>query len=84
LGPNSLGDILSLEFDILGIWKNVVQLEVLYIDASCSGYWSGDHIVDKALHGDEICRASGLVPWEVNQVASYSTSDLTGSALWSL
>jgi hypothetical protein len=55
LDPNGLWNVLPHESDVLGIGKNVVQVEVFDIIASYSGSRSGGHTVDEALDGDEIC-----------------------------
>ena len=50
--PDGSGDGLCQEAHILGIGEGVVQIEVLNVNASCSGSWGGDDIVDEAFDRD--------------------------------
>jgi hypothetical protein len=78
LGPKLGGNGLGEKEDVLVVGEDIVQVEVLEVDASGACAGSGDNVIEEALDGDKVCYFGGLVSGEVNLIASYGTADSVG------
>jgi hypothetical protein len=75
LDPNGLRDVFSPESHILCLWKEIIEIEVLDVNAGCSSTWGGYHVVEEAFDCDKVRRTGRFVSWKVNEIAADGAPD---------